>query len=50
LATKDDLEILKTELGTKIKISHKKIETKIEKQILNMDRKFTIMFIILAFF
>jgi len=49
LATKADLEILKIELGAKIEISHKELEAKIEKEILKIDRKFTIMFIILAF-
>jgi hypothetical protein len=49
LATKADLEILKTELEAKIEISHKELEAKIEKEILKIDRKFTIMFIILAF-
>jgi hypothetical protein len=49
LATKADLEILKTELEAKIEISHKELEAKIEKGILKIDRKFTIMFIILAF-
>jgi hypothetical protein len=49
LATKTDLEILKTELEAKIEISHKELEAKIEKGILKIDRKFTIMFIILAF-
>jgi hypothetical protein len=56
LATKADidmvyqkLELLKTELEAKIEISHKELETKIEKEILKLDRKFTIMFIILAF-
>jgi hypothetical protein len=49
LATKADLEILKTELEAKIEISHKELEAKIEKEILKIDRKFTIMLIILAF-
>jgi len=56
LATKADidmvyqkLELLKTELETKIEISHKELEAKIEKEILKIDRKFTIMFTILAF-
>ena len=49
LATKTDLEILKTELEAKIEISHKELEAKIEKEILKIDRKFTIMLIILAF-
>jgi len=49
LATKADLEILKTELEAKIEISHKELEAKIEKEILKIERKFTIMFIILAF-
>jgi molecular chaperone GrpE (heat shock protein) len=49
LATKADLEILKTELEAKIEISHKQLKAKIEKEILKIDRKFTIMFIILAF-
>ena len=49
LATKADMEILKTELEAKIEISHKELEAKIEKEILKIDRKFTIMFIILAF-
>jgi hypothetical protein len=56
LATKADidmvyqkLELLKTELEAKIEISHKELEAKIEKEILKIDRKFTIMFIILAF-
>jgi len=49
LATKADLEILKTELEAKIEISHKELEAKIEKEILKIDRKFTVMFIILAF-
>ena len=49
LATKADLEILKTELEAKIEISNKELEAKIEKEILKIDRKFTIMFIILAF-
>ena len=56
LATKADidmvyqkLELLKTELEAKIEISHKELEAKIEKEILKIDRKFTIMFMILAF-
>jgi hypothetical protein len=56
LATKADidmvyqkLELLKTELEAKIEISHKELEAKIEKEILKIDRKFTIMLIILAF-
>jgi hypothetical protein len=56
LATKADidmvyqkLELLKTELEAKIEISHKELEAKIEKEILKIDKKFTIMFIILAF-
>jgi hypothetical protein len=49
LATKADLEILKTELEAKIEISHKELEAKMEKEILKIDKKFTIMFIILAF-
>jgi hypothetical protein len=49
LATKADLVILKTELEAKIEISHKELEAKIEKEILKIDRKFTIMLIILAF-
>jgi len=49
LATKTDLEILKTELEAKIEISHKELEAKIEKEILKIDIKFTIMLIILAF-
>jgi hypothetical protein len=49
LVTKADLEILKTELEAKIEISHKELEAKIEKEILKIDRKFTIMLIILAF-
>jgi len=49
LATKADMEILKTELEAKIEISHKELEAKIEKEILKIDRKFTIMLIILAF-
>jgi hypothetical protein len=56
LATKADigmvnqkLELLKTELEAKIEISHKELEAKIEKEILKIDRKFTIMFIVLAF-
>jgi hypothetical protein len=49
LATKADLEILKTELEAKIEISHKELEAKIEKEILKIDGKFTIMLIILAF-
>jgi hypothetical protein len=38
LATKADLIIVKTEL-----------EAKIEKEVLKLDKKFTIMFLILAF-
>lgn len=49
LATKADLGILKTELEAKIEISYKELEAKIEKEILKIDSKFTIMFIILAF-
>ena len=49
MATKADLEILKIELEAKIEISHKEFEAKIEKGILKINRKFTIMFIILAF-
>jgi len=49
LATKADLVVLKTELEAKIEISYKELEAKIEKEILKIDRKFTIMFIILAF-
>ena len=56
LATKADidmvyqkLELLKTELEVKIEISHKELEAKFEKEILKIDRKFTIMLIILAF-
>jgi hypothetical protein len=56
LATKADLEILKTELEAKIEISHKELEAKIDKEVLKLqndiqklDKKFTIMFIVLAF-
>jgi len=49
LATKADLVVLKTELEAKIEISYKELEAKIEKEILKIDSKFTIMFIILAF-
>jgi hypothetical protein len=63
LATKADidmvyqkLELLKTELEAKIEISHKELEAKIDKEVLKLqndiqklDKKFTTMFIILAF-
>ena len=63
LATKADidivyqkLELLKTELESKIEISHKELEAKIDKEVLKLqndiqklDKKFTIMFIVLAF-
>jgi hypothetical protein len=63
LATKADidivyqkLELLKTELESKIEISHKELEAKIDKEVLKLqndiqklDKKFTIMSIVLAF-
>jgi hypothetical protein len=46
----------KTELEVKIEISHKELEAKIDKEMLKLqndiqklDKKFTIMFIVLAF-
>ncbi|WP_299226329.1 hypothetical protein [Sulfurihydrogenibium sp.] len=45
LATKADIDIL----YQKLELLKTELEAKIEKEVLKLDRKFTIMFIVLAF-
>jgi hypothetical protein len=45
LATKADIDIV----YQKLKLLKTELEAKIEKEVLKLDRKFTIMFIVLAF-
>jgi hypothetical protein len=52
LASKADIQVLKTEiqaLRAEMQAMEARLEAKIEKEILKLDRKFTILFIILLF-
>jgi len=52
LASKADIQVLKTEIQTvraEMQAMEARLEAKIEKEILKLDRKFTILFIILFF-
>jgi hypothetical protein len=52
LASKADIQVLKTEIQTvrtEMQAMEARLEAKIEREILKLDRKFTIMFIILFF-
>lgn len=52
LASKADIQVLKTEIQavrTEIEKVRLELEAKIEREILRLDRKFTILFIILFF-
>jgi hypothetical protein len=52
LASKADIQVLKAEIQavrTEIEKVRLELEAKIEKEILRLDRKFTILFIILFF-
>ncbi len=52
LASKADIQVLKTEIQTvraEMQAMEARLEAKIEREILRLDRKFTIMFIILFF-
>ncbi len=49
VATKKDLEIVRTELLGRMEKDRAELEGKIEKEILRLDRKFTVMFVILFF-
>jgi len=52
LASKADIQVLKTEIQavrSEMQAMEARLEAKIEKEILKLDRKFTIMFIILLF-
>jgi predicted transcriptional regulator len=52
LASKADIQVLKTEIQTvraEMQAMEARLEAKIEKEILKLDRKFTILFIILLF-
>jgi hypothetical protein len=52
LASKADIQILKAEIQTvraEMQAMEARLEAKIEREILKLDRKFTIMFIILFF-
>jgi hypothetical protein len=52
LASKADIQVLKAEIQTirtEIEKVRSELEAKIEKEILRLDRKFTILFIILFF-
>ncbi len=52
LASKADIQVLKTEIQTvraEMQAMEARLEAKIENEILKLDRKFTILFIILFF-
>jgi hypothetical protein len=52
LASKADIQVLKTEIQAvraEMQAMEARLEAKIEKEILKLDRKFTILFIILLF-
>ena len=52
LASKADIQVLKTEIQAvrlEMQAMEARLEAKIEKEILKLDRKFTILFIILFF-
>jgi hypothetical protein len=52
LASKADIQVLKTEIQTvraEMQAMEARLEAKIEREILRLDRKFTILFIILLF-
>lgn len=52
LASKADIQVLKTEIQAvraEMQAMETRLEAKIEKEILKLDRKFTILFIILLF-
>jgi hypothetical protein len=52
LASKADIQVLKTEIQTvrvEMQAMEARLEAKIEREILKLDRKFTILFIILFF-
>jgi len=52
LASKADIQVLKTEIQTvraEMQAMETRLEAKIEREILKLDRKFTILFIILFF-
>ena len=52
LASKADIQVLKTEIQTvraEMQVMEARLEAKIEREILKLDRKFTILFIILFF-
>ena len=52
LASKADIQVLKAEIQavrTKMQAMESRLEAKIQKEILRLDRKFTILFIILFF-
>lgn len=52
LASKADIQVLKTEIQAvraEVQAMEARLEAKIEKEILRLDRKFTILFIILFF-
>jgi len=52
LASKADIQVLKTEIQAvraEMQAMEARLEAKIEREILKLDRKFTIMFIILFF-
>jgi len=52
LASKADIQVLKAEIQTvraEMQAMEARLEAKIEREILKLDRKFTIMFIILFF-
>ena len=52
LASKADIQVLKTEIQAvraEVQALEARLEAKIEKEILRLDRKFTILFIILFF-
>jgi hypothetical protein len=52
LASKADIQVLKAEIQTvraEMQAMEARLEAKIEREILKLDRKFTIMFIILLF-
>ena len=52
LASKADIQVLKAEIQAvraEVQAMEARLEAKIEKEILRLDRKFTILFIILSF-
>jgi hypothetical protein len=52
LASKEDIQVLKAEIQAvraEVQAMEARLEAKIEKEILRLDRKFTILFIILFF-